>query len=1053
MSVPISGAKDDRLDDIVHEDRIKFHAAIYKLPVRQIAEWIMQKTETLDSYIYEIVVKRLSKTANEFDSQNKDILRKCIQKCFRDVFIQYSGNTDLKILKTLLKVQRELDVSAYQQFLWLCSLPKAVKKKWTLISTTIPALQCDEIYVNTFVNRLIEYTCNDIENILMASLWEASACQSNGCPTSDCVLAWSISDKSDSETFAHFIADCLTSSNRIRRQNCSRFWLTKLNSGIDSKFIMKKAAAVILQMISDEKQYAKQTNCSYEITKCELRQLSYVDHFYDSNPEKLDDDIIWLRFDRLLYAWISIQKFFICSLDKNESDLLQKCLTSYHSILRLEAFNLTNKLMKKKMLSLPHQFGSSFKFFVLQNLNTNDNNLRGIICNHIRTLSDKARKRLEKALVQELDDIWYNKRESREISFIFDLLKQCGFDGWFDQSQEMYTLIDHDNAEIRWGTYATIIYSNSTYELVSDKKSKFITCLSSLQRSSQIFLVEKFIEMLSNSTTIGLSEFVVLLLQFKQPREIFDLLEISKTSDLNVMKIILISLLQNSTCELSFDLSSFVNICIESNTDFLLLSGSEHIRQCTSLPELYKRLYPSIEYCPTLMISKEQRNAVDQYSQMLKAISTGISKGLQNNVYLKLSCTQVNCELLACISERIGLQNIIMNAYDSVWNVLMRSRHKGVIDDCAIYFSRITNCCIKNNMFNLVHQYFSKTRELFLDKNCVTRNLAFCSIFKIFHEIIPTSVTDFLFGDAAVHMTWVAVRQMKVLKTLLCMTCFDVTSFARTIFKSTLESYRHGEYVVRSTASHCFAAFVHKLVDDVENGMPLYMFLSLYKSLWEEYIQQFEQTTVHDPALIFLLSLLHTLHFVSVSFYSENQLKNLKKIVRKLVSLLVANSDFRINRLIVSSLLNLVPYSHKLLARIKFRIFMRKMWSNAQFCQELSPKTALLPVFMQKISNFLLERQFYCSDQTEALLVEIEKYAYSSKELKRLHAAHALVLINSTFTYFRFIACCRKLLLDEVECITRVMSRLAIPFSSTSVSDDLLSYSWNPSIKLKVITY
>lgn len=69
------------------------------------------------------------------------------------------------------------------------------------------------------------------------------------------------------------------------------------------------------------------------------------------------------------------------------------------------------------------------------------------------------------------------------------------------------------------------------------------------------------------------------------------------------------------------------------------------------------------------------------------------------------------------------------------------------------------------------------------------------------------------------------------------------------------------------------ASLIHKLIDDTEYGIPLFTFVLRYDLLWNEYCKQLEQTTVHDPALILLLSLLEKLRLVSESFYTVAQLK------------------------------------------------------------------------------------------------------------------------------------------------------------------------------------
>lgn len=74
--------------------------------------------------------------------------------------------------------------------------------------------------------------------------------------------------------------------------------------------------------------------------------------------------------------------------------------------------------------------------------------------------------------------------------------------------------------------------------------------------------------------------------------------------------------MENFAVESVFDPSFWLNACIKSNIDLILFSGSGHSGQCASLPELYRRLYPSNS--PALMISDKQREAINQYCHTLR---------------------------------------------------------------------------------------------------------------------------------------------------------------------------------------------------------------------------------------------------------------------------------------------------------------------------------------------------------------------------------------------------------------------------------------------------
>ncbi|VDO15536.1 unnamed protein product, partial [Brugia timori] len=225
--------------------------------------------------------------------------------------------------------------------------------------------------------------------------------------------------------------------------------------------------------------------------------------------------------------------------------------------------------------------------------------------------------------------------------------------------------------------------------------------------------------------------------------------------------------------------------------------------------------------------------------------------------------------------------------------------------------------------------------------------------------------------------------------------------------------------------------------------------------------------------------------------------RHLQSLVNKLVSLLVVSPNMRINRLLVSALLRLVSCRRKLMHRLK-SIVERKLPLNIKnslnyaiseleamefldspfdsFHSFGSHSIALLPSLIQKTHKVLNDNRFVSFEHFGALLTEIEKHAYSSKELWRLHAAHALMMVSRTsctmlthspcyryrliFSWkfyqinlvfcilcitFRFISCCRSLLLDEVDCIKRI----AFGVVNACSGETTLSYSWNPPIKLK----
>lgn len=69
-------------------------------------------------------------------------------------------------------------------------------------------------------------------------------------------------------------------------------------------------------------------------------------------------------------------------------------------------------------------------------------------------------------------------------------------------------------------------------------------CLSTAKFNSQTFLTDKFVEMLNNNSTDNLNYLVKVILQFKDPKDILDLMKETKFKDSNgnfVFRVILTS--------------------------------------------------------------------------------------------------------------------------------------------------------------------------------------------------------------------------------------------------------------------------------------------------------------------------------------------------------------------------------------------------------------------------------------------------------------------------------------------------------------------------------
>lgn len=95
---------------------------------------------------------------------------------------------------------------------------------------------------------------------------------------------------------------------------------------------------------------------------------------------------------------------------------------------------------------------------MLRNLDITDVNFCVTLLDFVRIMNAKARKRLEVALLKELDDVCNDRERSYQTTFILELLKQCDFDGWLADTALLDSIFDSDNVDVKLVLHFQLYY-------------------------------------------------------------------------------------------------------------------------------------------------------------------------------------------------------------------------------------------------------------------------------------------------------------------------------------------------------------------------------------------------------------------------------------------------------------------------------------------------------------------------------------------------------------------------------------------------------------------
>uniref|UniRef100_A0A1I7Y7L8 DUF577 domain-containing protein n=1 Tax=Steinernema glaseri TaxID=37863 RepID=A0A1I7Y7L8_9BILA len=242
-----------------------------------------------------------------------------------------------------------------------------------------------------------------------------------------------------------------------------------------------------------------------------------------------------------------------------------------------------------------------------------------------------------------------------------------------------------------------------------------------------------------------------------------------------------------------------------------------------------------------------------------------------------------------------------------IWTVLLRSRHKGVVDDCATQFERLRLKCSDKEVRGILEE----TLTLFGDENCSSRNLAFWRILLCFPKDVDTLIEKFIFHLNSKSDT-VVIRSLKALKAVLGNSKYsaDCEKFYSRILDFILQEYSKTSWAVRSAMNHTFEVLVHALFSRIPNNVPIFNFVFDYHQVWRVVVKALQSVRSDmDPQVVLVLSILERVLFVDELFFYDQELDTITIIREDLQRLRRSSKQIRIAQLLMDCHMNFTALS------------------------------------------------------------------------------------------------------------------------------------------------
>ncbi|TKR77197.1 hypothetical protein L596_018212 [Steinernema carpocapsae] len=467
--------------------------------------------------------------------------------------------------------------------------------------------------------------------------------------------------------------------------------------------------------------------------------------------------------------------------------------------------------------------------------------------------------------------------------------------------------------------------------------------------------------------------------------------------------------------KLSTNFAEFLAICEPLIEENLVLSGSSKLGECTSMAELNSRM----AIHETVLISDQCTENISSYAGVL----IGCSKCLVDRVW----------------NEPLEAKKQVLRL---IWTILLRSRHKGVVDDCATQFERLRSTISDEESREILND----TMTLFGDEKCSSRNLAFWRILLCFPNQTKKIIEE-LIGNMTSEREIVVLRSLKIFKAFIGSSKHTAACrvFYAEVLNFILEEYAKSSWAVRSSMNHLFEVLVHTMFSRIPSNVPLCNFIADYKDMWNVLVLTLKDIkSAMDSNVVLVLSILERVLVVDNRLHRTVDLRTIEVIKKKLLDLYATSKQIRISELLIDCLLNFTVLGRWYEIEDTFRRSLNAKSRSASdhFCvvhalRRISEE--LRHPIRMPVDHYFEEREmlgaYHSLNNLKANFEVFFEMATSPKELSRLCAAYSLpyqwAKIEASDAK-RLYAATVCLLSDEIEAIRMRACKALVGTDSSS---------------------
>uniref|UniRef100_A0A915CYX9 Uncharacterized protein n=1 Tax=Ditylenchus dipsaci TaxID=166011 RepID=A0A915CYX9_9BILA len=644
------------------------------------------------------------------------------------------------------------------------------------------------------------------------------------------------------EDFVGLLKRTLTCSVKVVRINCCRHWLAKIYSD------HKLSAEIFGQLNID--------------------LLTHIQQFKAADDSDSSEPVWWMQ-ETFLWAWVNTYKYCIrrknILLREAEIDYLKVCLRSRQNSIKLIAVEILQQILYWDSSKLScFQVHPEAHQFVLANFGTDDVDVRKCVLDLFVCLSQANKQSLMQHFLN-----WIKPKECVNIERVLTTLKIMLIDIHSATTQLVPYLLqwlsDEEEQSVR--TTCLQIFSKLIEE-----------CYDQVEQEELCVQVQQLFRLQADSglKLVSLNFFELLLKLGKD-------VDISSLDCDEAIRIEMASLRVKYGFQQK---SALIADCLAVNQQLLQLGGSSSIGVCQPAYQLNHFMNTDLAAAaaPEMVAEADEDHAVLEWSEKPRNVLPKYGDGLIH------SC----CALL---THSINLDLCyITKCVDSVWQVMLRSHHRGVLEHCSGVFEGFVKLLAqKQHTKHLPLHILENTLELLGQNECQSRDIAFSKMLTCICSHFPAECNRVILGlinlyDKKQQDRHVKLRVLHVLQKFLLAAAFDLSAIHASIC----------DFLLRTAlpqTGNCFRLFAQLscLFSGMPEKVPLACFLNTNCAVMQ---------LIYDKLVQLRLERLVVVHF---PFSSQQGYRYAKSLFGPLQALLLAEPALVIRRQILEVILNMVP--------------------------------------------------------------------------------------------------------------------------------------------------